>query len=38
VIGIWLLNNLPLGVDPFSGQSLAGQLGTLFSLCSGRSA
>ncbi|NQV10859.1 MAG: ferrous iron transport protein B [Cyanobacteria bacterium] len=30
VIGIWLLNNLPLGVDPFSGQSLAGQLGTLF--------
>jgi ferrous iron transport protein B len=29
VIAIWLLNNLPIGVDHFSGQSLAGQIGSL---------
>jgi ferrous iron transport protein B len=27
VIAIWLLNNLPLGVDHLSGQSFAGQIG-----------
>ncbi len=29
VIAIWLLNNLPAGVDHLSGQSLAGQIGRL---------
>ncbi len=29
VISIWLLNNLPPGVDNLSGQSLAGQIGRL---------
>ncbi|MCP9825525.1 ferrous iron transport protein B [Synechococcus sp. EJ6-Ellesmere] len=29
VIAIWLLNNLPPGVDHLSGQSLAGQIGRL---------
>ncbi len=30
VIAIWLLNNLPPGVDHVSGHSLAGQIGILF--------
>ena len=29
VIAVWLLNNLPLGVEPASAQSLSGRLGTL---------
>jgi ferrous iron transport protein B len=29
VVGVWLLNNLPVGVEPASSASLAGQLGTL---------
>jgi ferrous iron transport protein B len=29
VVAVWLLNNLPVGVEPASSASLAGQLGTL---------
>ena len=29
VVAVWLLNNLPLGVEPASSASLAGRLGTL---------
>jgi ferrous iron transport protein B len=29
VVAVWLLNNLPLGVEPASSLSLSGQLGTL---------
>ena len=29
VVAVWLLNNLPLGVEPASSESLSGRLGTL---------